>query len=330
MYLGQGRLDFDRDLLDELDHLPPERPELGEDTAQASIDALLSSVGHFRTPGEYRAMLEFVSTFPLYAPFNRMLVRVQDPGARYVATPARWWNDYDRHVRPAARPIVLLQPGGPVMFVFDVRDTEPGVESPRLVPDGVSDPLAIRFSAGAADISRRWATMVENAIRDGIRVQFGDHGGHSGGFACRSEGSGRLIYRERSARKGAVRPEREAFAHEFDIVVNKNLSEKDQLATLVHELAHIYCGHVGGTPAGHWPDRQGVPRTVEELEAESIVHMVLSRIDPGVQMGDYIQGHLDAAAQVPPGVSLNVMMRAAGTIEDMCKGPLPRRKPRKR
>lgn len=53
--------------------------------------------------------------------------------------------------------------------------------------------------------------------------------------------------------------------------------------------------------------------------------MVLSRIDPEVEMGDYIKGHLTDDQAVPP-VSLNAMMKAAGLIEEMGAKRLPPRK----
>jgi hypothetical protein len=54
--------------------------------------------------------------------FNAMLIRVQRPGALAVASRRRW-QDYGRTVAPDAVPIVILQPFGPVQFVYDVGDT---------------------------------------------------------------------------------------------------------------------------------------------------------------------------------------------------------------
>jgi hypothetical protein len=80
-----------------------------------------------------------------------------------------------------------------------------------------------------------------------------------------------------------------------------------------------------------------LPKTVEvharnEVEAESIAYMVLKRLDPDVQMGDYITGHLGPNQQVPETVALNLTFKAAGLIIEMGKRRIPAtklQKPRK-
>src|ERR1035438_1449924 len=42
----------------------------------------------------------------------------------YVATPSDWMTEFERKVKPDARPLMMLRPFGPVMFVFDIDDTE--------------------------------------------------------------------------------------------------------------------------------------------------------------------------------------------------------------
>lgn len=78
--LGQGRLDFDADLLDELGG--PVATNFTEDSAKASVDALLASASRYASPAEYRALVSFIGRLPRYSPFNRMLVHIQDPGAQ--------------------------------------------------------------------------------------------------------------------------------------------------------------------------------------------------------------------------------------------------------
>ena len=41
-----------------------------------------------------------------------------------MAPALRWLHDYGRTIRPAARSLAILQPIGPVTFVFDVSHTE--------------------------------------------------------------------------------------------------------------------------------------------------------------------------------------------------------------
>jgi len=213
------------------------------------------------------------------------------------------------------------------MVVYDVRHTEPVVENARPVPKSATDPLAIGFTVKHVDLEGRWAFAELNAIRDGIRVTLADQGGHSGGHTRYRAGSEVVVRRPLGA--GAVKAgtQVEEFSLRYDVVVNQSLSLKDRYATLVHELAHVYCGHLGSPDIKLWPSRRGLPHDVTEVEAESVVHLLLSRIDADVRMGDYIQEHLSQAGVVPAGVSLNAIMKAAGLIEDMGTARLPRRKP---
>ncbi len=67
--------------------------------------------------------LNFLARFRSYSLFNAILIRVQRPGALAVASRRRWQN-CGRIVAPDAVPIVILQPFGPVQFVYDVGDTQ--------------------------------------------------------------------------------------------------------------------------------------------------------------------------------------------------------------
>lgn len=107
----------------------------------------------------------------------------------------------------------------------------------------------------------------------------------------------------------------------FEIEVNWNLPLLDRYVTLAPELGHLLCGHLGSGPEDAWPDRF-LPKTVEvharnEAEAESIAYIVLKRLDPDVQMGDYITGYLDPNQQVPETVALNLAFKVAGLITEM-------------
>ena len=90
---------------------------LDNSAAPAALDELFRLARRYRTSQEYFQLLRFVSRFRAYAPFNAMLVHVQRPGARYVASASRWQH-YRRRIRSGANPLVILQPMGPVMFVF--------------------------------------------------------------------------------------------------------------------------------------------------------------------------------------------------------------------
>lgn len=143
--------------------------------AQRSVDALMSSALRYRRSAEYGRLLQFIRGFRDYAPFNGLLVDVQKPGSTVVAPASRWIRDHSRVLRSGAQPLVILQPFGPVMFVFDVSDTEPLKDAPAL-PRAVTHPFDVSGGTPPAGIERAISRTVTNAVRDGVRncdVPFG-------------------------------------------------------------------------------------------------------------------------------------------------------------
>src|SRR5271157_3170167 len=157
------------------------------DAAKRALDELFTLTCQYRTCKSYHELLQFVARFQLYSPFNAMLVHVQMPGARFVASPHRWLRDYGRRIKAGARTLVILQPMGPVMFVFDVSDTEPLPKAPPL-PRAVVCPFEVR---GRKIGDGLWRTE-ENAKRDGICVSERNAGSQSAG-AIRIASGGRFL-----------------------------------------------------------------------------------------------------------------------------------------
>lgn len=110
---------------------------MGEERAHRmqEIDKLYMEVHEFRTKENFTGLVNFVKRFPHMAPYNAMLVYVQKPGSRFVATPDEW-RIYGRQPKKGARPLVILQMFGPVGFVYELEDTEEipgrkGIFSPK-------------------------------------------------------------------------------------------------------------------------------------------------------------------------------------------------------
>ena len=146
------------------------------DAAKRALDELFSLTFQYKTSAAYRDLLKFVTRFLSYSPFNAMLVHIQMPGAKFVAPPYRWLRDYGRRIGPGARPLIILQPMGPVMFVFDVSETEPTEGAPPLPPE-VENPFEVRkgYVGGSLEL------VIDNAKRDGLRVTERKEGSQSAG-----------------------------------------------------------------------------------------------------------------------------------------------------
>jgi len=286
---------------------------------QRVLDELFCFARQYRSSKSYEGLLKFVAGFRSYSPYNAMLVRTQMEGARFVAPAHRWSRKYGRTIKVNARPLVILQPMGPVMFVFDVSDTEPGPHAKPLPPE-VDKP----FEARRGCIGGQWDTTIENAKRDGIRIQPRKEGSQSGGSIRQTDGGKIPLLVFNAGKDKHGNPKQVEVPVRYDILFNEIASKESRYATIAHELAHLYCGHLGTPNAKWWPDRRGLDLQTEEFEAESVAYLVCGRLGIDNPSEKYLAGYFNANAEVP-NISIDVVMKAAWLIERMGK---ERMKPR--
>jgi len=291
--------------------------KLDQERVRRSLDDLFSLARKYRKSNEYWELLKFVAKFDFYSPYNAMLVHIQKPGASFVAPPHRWLSQYGRHIRPGAQPLVVLQPMGPVMFVFDVSDTEPGTNAPRL-PFTVENPFAVR----AGHVSSELPLTIENAKRDGVRVGERKSGSQAAGCirSVHSDQFQEVVKRSKLLKESVWVPIR------YELLLSEGASRETKYATLVHELAHLYCGHLGTPNREWWPERQNFTPVGNEFEAESISYLVCSRLKIDTPSEKYLADYVGDGNPEVPEISLECVMKAAGLIEQMGNSRL---KPRK-
>jgi hypothetical protein len=104
------------------------------------------------------------------------------------------------------------------------------------------------------------------------------------------------------------------------VSLNALQTRTQQFATLVHELGHLFCGHLGRVSPERGPDRDG-PLTYQtrELEAEAVAWLVCQRFQMWPASASYLSGYLKAPVGLPP-YSLEAILGAAGAVEQMIKG----------
>lgn len=295
---------------------PSPAAEWDRDVARHALDELFSLARLYRSSEAYWKLLQFIGRFRFYAPFNAMLVHIQKPGATYVAPPHRWLRDYRRRIQPGANPLVILQPMGPVMFVFDVADTEPEEGAPPL-PREIEAPFEVR----GGRVGRELVLTIENARRDGVEVTRQEAGSQSAGMiqATRRTESLSVVVREKPEPQYLRVPLR------YEVLLNSKHSAEASYATLVHELAHLYCGHLGTPDPRWWPDRRGLAQEVCEFEAESVCSLICTRLGIDNPSEEYLAAYFGNHEETPP-ISFDRVMAAAGLIEQMGRERL---KPRK-
>ena len=272
-------------------------------TRAAELDKLFEEVGTYRTSSEYKELLQFIKKFRRIAPFNAMLLHIQKPGSTYVASASDWKIRFGRRPKPGARPLVVLRPFGPVAFVFELNDTE-GTS----FPTELSEP----FKAVGMVTEERLQSFIKSLYFEGIRVEQQDYGTAEAGYVSVNETLGQHLTRE----------EKIIFRVPFELVINKNLDTTTKLATIFHELGHIYCGHLSQMvfpELKYLPQRDVLFNNNREFEAESVCWLLCERQGINNPSAGYLSGYLDNNTYIPD-ISLDIVLKAVTTIEHLWEG----------
>ena len=263
-------------------------------TYQSSIDDLFTRSRRFRRSKKFAAAVEFVAKFRDYSPYNNMLVYAQNPLVTHFATASHWRKSFGRTIKEEARGMLILAPRTPVLMVYDVGDTE-GPPLPEQMR--VFARTSGRFNPALLD------RTVKNCERDQIQVRRLPMGELRGGFAT-----------NRAREPG----------WKMRVGLRADLDEAAAYAVLCHELAHIYLGHVGADRDGWWPFRMNLSEAVAEIEAESVAHVVCRRAGLRTGSVEYLSSFVEDSEDLDA-ISLDLISRVAGRLEDMGRRLLPPR-----
>jgi hypothetical protein len=265
----------------------------------STLNELIRRAVSYDNPESLEGLMKFVTNMPQIAPFNAMLLQMQNPNIRYALSAREWESKFQREVKVTARPYVILYTMGPVAFVFDVADTEP--INPDFDPFKSNPPNSRYFSQTISDVSIHRAIDVCASI--GIEVVWRD---------LRTVHFGRAIFD----------PQHPA---EYRIELNSKTGGATALATLAHELGHILCGHFGSSPLSSKVQRPKLSHVVEELEAECTAYLVCSRLgiqtDSEAYLNPILKRHAGSRGRLP-NYGLHEVLTAAGQIEKIFTGKL--------
>lgn len=261
----------------------------------SSIDSLLHQARVYRDSAKFAEVIAFMGKFREYAPFNNLLVRLQNPACSFFATESHWRKKFGASLKEDARPMVILAPMRPVLLVYDL-DQVTGAPLPEELE---------RFARFEGRWQESWlALALENAAqRDRIRVDFKMLSSTAAGFATFAHGDRQWKRR---------------------IVIHEALDGPSRFGVLCHELAHIYLGHLGSDADHWWPSRTNLTRNAIEVEAEAVAFLVTFRLGLQGSSSAYVSRHMPDG-KVPLGVSLDFIAKVAGRIEQMAKERLPPR-----
>jgi hypothetical protein len=249
--------------------------------------------------------MRYIARFPNYSAFNGLLLYLQNPSATYVATARTWAQKFRRQPRRDAKPLVILAPMAPILFLFDMQDTE-GAPVPSILLRPRKSKMQL--------LGKIHTNTLHNAALHGIAVYETTLANGETDTASRSTPALRKKFQNLNLKKDTS----------YLILIDKTQTLEDRYAALAYELGHIFCSHLGIDRHAWWPERGDLNVNGEKIEAETVAYLVCRR--SGLQAGseNYLLNYSEAHPEIPL-FSINAVIQAVGYIEDMgrhrWKGP---------
>ena len=260
-----------------------------EEEERSLLDQLLEDSRLYKSGKDYLDLLEFISRMRNFAPFNALLLQIQKPGLRFAASRHDWRVRFHAEIREDARPLLTLYPFGPVALVYDVVDLVSG-----------NIPVDVQaFVAKGAITEDSIATFIERMISKDIVVGITDAGdGNAGSIQI------------------AYAPKDEKTRGCYKMKINGNHAPAVRFVTIVHELAHLFLGHLGKDKKWGIKDRRRCTHTQQELEAETVAFLVAKRNGVESKSETYLTNYVRDNPTIDD-IDYYQLTRAAGQIETL-------------
>ncbi len=263
----------------------------------ALVSKLLNESKLYKIGTDYKQLLDFVNRLPNFAPFNAFLLQLQKPGMRFAASELDWSRKFKRKIKEGARPLIILWPFSPIALVYDCDDTE---------GDKLPDSIAHAFKATGNITEFLLRDFIYMTKKQGINVQQIEYGDALAGYIKRPDHDLTISLQSIDAKQ---KPD-------YQIRLNRKHDTNIQFATLAHELAHLYLGHLGKDKFLKIPDRHYLKHKTRELEAESVCYIVCHRngVNPNSEayLNQFVIGDMNVE-----NMDLYAILKAAGQIETL-------------
>lgn len=201
--------------------------------------------------------------------------------------------------------MVILAPMTPVLFVYDLEDTD-GEEMPEML----ENPFP---TEGNLDV-KIFDKTVSNCNSYAIDISYNVMSRLNAGFIATT-----LLLEDNEGDREKLK---------YRMVINNDFSTEQKYATLCHELAHLFLGHLGEDHDEWWDDRRELSYNAKELEAESVSYLVCSRCGIWSKSEEYLSDYIHYPHDLSL-VSIELVSKVANQIERMGKESIPVRKRKK-
>lgn len=270
----------------------------GEERIEDDLYGLFHDVMQIKKSDTYQQYLSFIARFKKYSIFNTSLVFAQKPTVGYFATKTHWMKEFKREIKDDARPLVMLQPKGPVMFAFDIDDTE---GDDNLIPERILLP----FKASGKVKLKHFENLKRSLKKSHIELLWETDSTVKGGSITRT-----IDY---------INPNRP----NLTINLNRTHNFETNFVTLIHEIAHLLLGHLGNYNGALWPSRINLTKNSKEFEAESVAYVLAGRLNLKTLSNEYLAGYLADNELIPP-VNIHQICKTIEWIETMIQGDVPK------
>lgn len=261
-----------------------------------TLDALFKRAYLYRNSKEFIRFINFINRFNHYSRYNTMLVYAQNRAVTFFGGEVYWRKKFSRTIKEDARPYVIMAPGGPVMMVYDIFETEGELSPEQLLEDG----LGIRpFEVKGHFIPKTMHNALESAFSIGLQVKFKPLSYFNGGYVTT------------------------IFSGKVEINLNEYAPPAEQFCTLLHELAHLFLGHTGhkylyyiNKPKAITLPQRKLSTSAEELEAETVAYLIMYKLGLETRSAEYIAGYIKSD-QVLLEVNYEIIIKTADKIEKL-------------
>ena len=232
---------------------------------QKMVAELLERVQNMRIE-EYKEILNSMATFHNYSYSNQIILHFS--GASQVAGFRSWVNDHNRTVKKRAKAIWILAPNA---FIIPLEQYNGKAQMVDIVKKDGKDYAKLMFfkSVPVFDISDTEGDEIVKNMTTKSNIELGtlkkvaDTLGYS------------VVYEALEIATGG-------YIEEKSIVLNSNLSESENIGTLIHELAHGELGHT--------ESKDFTSRSLKEQQAETVTYIVCQMFGVDRKSEFYLKG----------------------------------------
>ena len=265
---------------------------------------LFNEILKFGSFDDFIDFVIFVGRLRNLSVFNSALIYCQRPGAQWVDTELRW-KRRGRVIKPNAIPIVILKPFGPVEFVYEYEDTS-GAPVPSLVT-----PIK---QAGIEELNNVNLQSVIQRLNNNY-IYFGERpmGERLHGFIELADENLSVEITVKNKKEPYYAPAK------YALIVNPNKPVSQIYLNIIHELGHLFCGHLP-LPLHMRKDKKGLVKcdrsyldvNTKEHEAEAVCKIFCERIGIKYDNYEYLEGYRNSGKA--PEIDMNAVINATDQI----------------